>query len=402
MTGSTHRAFDDSQIDLLFQPSSDFSEEPVMSEKTLSLSRRVHGTFFAILLAPALGLAQSGTFRQYQFTPGADGRAYELSLRQVPRPEVGPHDVLVRIRANSLNGGYDLEMLNASPEQRPELAGGIPLADGAGEVVEIGAEVTRFRVGDRVAGIFMPAWIDGKHTADVFASSRGGNAGGMLSEMIVSNEEGLVAIPEHLSYEEAATLPTAGVVAWVGLFKHERVLPDEYVLLEGTGGVSTFGLIFAVAAGARPIITSSSDEKLERAAELGAVGTVNYRTNPEWQAAVRAMTGGVGVHHVLEVGGKETLNKAFETLALDGHIALIGTLSGFPEQIPLGPVFRNVAHLSALYVGSRADFENMNRFISEHEIRPLVDRVFDFENAKAAFDLMANGSYMGKIVITIP
>lgn len=373
-----------------------------MSNETSSLFRHFHGTFFAIVLAPVLCLAQSETIRQYQFVPRADGRTYELSLRRVPRPEVGPHDVLVRIRATSLNGGYDLEMLNASPEQRPGLDGGIPLADGAGEVLEVGGEVTRFRVGDRVAGIFMPAWIDGKHTADAFASSRGGNSGGMLSEMIVSGEEGLVAIPAHLSYEEAATLPTAGVVAWVGLFKHEPLLPAEYVLLEGTGGVSTFGLIFADAAGARPIITSSSDEKLTRAAELGAVGTVNYRTNPEWQTAVREITGGVGVSHVLEVGGKETLSKAFETLALDGHIALIGTLSGFPEQIPLGPVFRNVAHLSALYVGSRADFEDMNRFISEHEIRPLIDRVFDFENAGAAFDLMANGSYMGKIVIAIP
>lgn len=373
-----------------------------MSNKTLSLSRRMQASIYAILLVPALCHAQSENIRQYQLVPSADGNAFELSLRQVLRPEVSPHEVLVRIRAASLNGGYDLEMLNASPEQRPELSGGIPLADGAGEVVEIGTEVTRFRVGDRVAGIFMPAWIDGHHTPEAFASSRGGNSGGMLSEMIVSNEDGLVAIPEHLSYEEAATLPTAGVVAWVGLFKHEPLLADEYVLLEGTGGVSTFGLIFAAAAGARPIITSSSDAKLRRAVELGAVGTVNYRTNPEWQEEVRALTGGAGVSHVLEVGGRETLNKAFETLALDGHIALVGTLSGFPEQIPLGPVFQNVAHVSALYVGSRADFEAMNRFISEHEIRPLLDRVFDFEDAQAAFDLMENGSYMGKIVIRIP
>jgi NADPH:quinone reductase-like Zn-dependent oxidoreductase len=293
-------------------------------------------------------------------------------------------------------------MLNASPERRPELAGGIPLADGAGEVLAIGAEVTRFRVGDRVAGIFMPGWIDGDHTPEGFATSRGGNAGGMLSELIVSNEEGLVAIPRYLTYEEAATLPTAGVVAWVGLFKHEPLRAGEYVLLEGTGGVSTFGLIFSVAAGARPIITSSSDLKLQRAIELGAAGTVNYRTNSEWQDEVRALTGGPGVKHVLEVGGRDTLGKAFEALALDGHIALIGTLSGFPEQIPLGPLFQNVAHLSALYVGSRADFEAMNRFMSEHEIRPVIDRVFAFEDAPAAFELMENGSYMGKIVITIP
>lgn len=248
----------------------------------------------------------------------------------------------------------------------------------------------------------MPTWLDGDHTPDGFESSRGGNAGGMLSEMIVSQEDGLVPFPEHLSYEEAATLPTAGVVAWVGLFKHEPIQPGEYVLLEGTGGVSTFGLVLAAAAGAKPIITSSSDEKLERAAALGAVGTVNYRTNPEWQDEVRALTGGVGVKKVLEVGGKDTLDKALQALALDGHVALIGTLSGFAEQIPLDAIFGNVAHVSALYVGSRADFEAMNRFIAEHEVRPVIDRVFEFDDAPAAFELMRSGDYMGKIVIRIP
>jgi NADPH:quinone reductase-like Zn-dependent oxidoreductase len=373
-----------------------------MRSRDLPLARLIERVLWAASLAPLLCLAQPDTIRQYQLTPRADGERFELTLERVSYPEVGPHDVLVRIHATSLNGGYDLEMLNASPERRPDLDGGIPLADGAGEVVEIGNEVTRFEVGDRVVGIFMPTWIDGDHTPEGFASSRGGNAGGMLAEMVVSNEEGLVAIPDYLSYEEAATLPTAGVVAWVGLFKHERVEAGEYVLLEGTGGVSTFGLVLAVAAGARPIITSSSDLKLERAAELGAAGTVNYRTNPEWQEEVRELTGGAGIKHVLEVGGKASLDKALETLAPDAHISLIGTLSGFPEQIPLGPVFGNVAHLSALYVGSRADFEAMNRFISEHQVRPVIDRVFDFEDAPAAFDLMANGDYMGKIVIRVP
>jgi NADPH:quinone reductase-like Zn-dependent oxidoreductase len=365
-------------------------------------SHRFLPALLAALLAPMLAEAQPETIRQYQLTPSTDGPAFELSLERVARPDVGPRDVLVRIHATSLNGGYDLEMLNAPQERRPDLAGGIPLADGAGEVIEIGSEVTRFAVGDRVVGIFMPAWIEGDHTPEAFESSRGGNAGGMLSEIIVSNEDGLVAIPEHLSYEEAATLPTAGVVAWVGLFKHEPLQAGDFVLLEGTGGVSTFGLLFAAAAGARPIITSSSDAKLERMVELGAFGTVNYRTNPEWQDEVRRLTGGAGVDHVLEVGGSQTLGKAFEALALDGHIALIGSLSGFPEEIPIGPLFQNVAHLSALYVGSRADFEAMNRLIAEHEIRPLIDRTFEFDDAPAAFDLMANGDYMGKIVITIP
>jgi NADPH:quinone reductase-like Zn-dependent oxidoreductase len=351
------------------------------------------------LLVPIAALPQ--TIRQYQLQPREDGQGFELSLREVPRPTAGPNDVLVRIHATSLNGGYDLEMMDDPPDRRPDRVGGIPLADGAGEVIEIGSAVTRFGVGDRVIGIFMPNWIDGDPTLEALSFSRGGNAGGMLSEVIVTNEQALVRIPAHLSYEEAATLPTAGVVAWAGLFKSEPLEAGEYVLLEGTGGVSTFGLLFSVAAGARPIITSSSDAKLARAAELGAFGTVNYRSNPEWQDEVRELTGGVGVKHVLEVGGSQTIGKAFEAIALDGHIALIGTLSGFPEQIPLGPLFGNLAHLSAHYVGSRADFEAMNAFVEEHEIRPLIDRVFEFEDAAEAFDLMENGDYMSKIVIRL-
>jgi NADPH:quinone reductase-like Zn-dependent oxidoreductase len=360
-----------------------------------------HRLVLGVCLAPMLAAAQPQTMRQYQFQPRADGKAYMLALEQVPVPEPGRHDVLVRVHATSLNGGYDLVMLNAPPDRRPELAGGIPLADGAGEVVGVGDDVTRFAVGDRVVGAFMPAWIDGDHTREAFGSSRGGNAGGMLSEYIVSDEQGLVAIPELLSYEEAATLPTAGVVAWVGLFKDRPLKAGEYVLLEGTGGVSTFGLLFSAAAGAKPIMTSSSDAKLEQAAALGAVGTVNYRKNPDWQEQVRSLTNGAGVKHVLEVGGKATLPRALETLALDAHVALIGELSGFAEDLPLGPIFGNVAHLSALYVGSRADFEAMNAFIGEHEIHPVIDRVFDFDDAPAAFDFMANGDYMGKIVIRL-
>lgn len=351
------------------------------------------------LLVPIAALPQ--TIRQYQLQPREDGQGFELSLREVARPTAGPNDVLVRVHATSLNGGYDLEMMDDPPDRRPDRVGGIPLADGAGEVIGIGSAVTRFEIGDRVVGIFMPNWIDGDHTPEALSFTRGGNAGGMLSEIIVTNEQALVRIPGHLSYEEAATLPTAGVVAWVGLFKHEPLQAGEYVLLEGTGGVSTFGLLFSVAAGARPIITSSSDAKLARAVELGAFGTVNYRTDPEWQQQVRELTGGIGVKHVLEVGGSQTITKAFEALALDGHIALIGTLSGFPQELPLGPLFGNVAHLSALYVGSRADFEAMNAFIEEHEIRPLIDRVFEFEDAPRAFDLMENGDYMGKIVIRL-
>jgi NADPH:quinone reductase-like Zn-dependent oxidoreductase len=287
------------------------------------------------------------------------------------------------------------------PGQGSYLRGGFPFADGGGDGVALGPGASRFEVGDRVAGIFMQRWIDGDRTAEALESNRGGNAAGMLSEMIVSSEQSLVAIPEHLTYEEAATLPTAGVTAWVGLFKYGGLERGDYVLLEGTGGVSTFGLLFAVAAGAKPIITSSSDAKLERARERGAFGTVNYRTNPDWEKRVRELTGGAGVKQVLEVGGASTFAKALSALAYDGHVAMIGTLSGFAREIPAGPLFGAGAHLTAVFVGSRADFEAMNAFIAEHEIHPVIDRVFEFEQAAAAFDLMADGDYMGKIVVRV-
>lgn len=336
------------------------------------------------------------TIRQYQFAPEAGG--YQLVLKDVPRPAAGASEVLVKVRAVSLNR-RDLNMLNNDYGGEDAYTGGIPLSDGAGEVIAVGSQVTRFSVGDRVAGIFFERWIEGPPSAAALESDRGGNPGGMLSEIIVAHEDGLVAIPEHLSYEEAATLPCAALTAWVGLFKRGHLQPQQYVLLEGTGGVSVFGLIFAAAAGAKPIITSSSDEKLRRAMKLGATGTVNYRKDPDWQVAVRRQTEGHGVDQVLDVGGRDTLGKALEVLAYGGHIALIGGLSGYGSDIPTDALMWINATASGVYVGSRQDFEAMNAFISEHEIRPLIDRVYEFEQAQAAFDYLGSGNFMGKIVI---
>lgn len=354
-----------------------------------------------ILLAslPNLTLAQgTDMIRQYQFEPAPDG--YELVLKHVPRPVAAANEVLVRVRATSLNR-RDIYMLNDTYGPGGSATGGIPLSDGAGEVIAVGEGVTRFNIGDRVVGIFFQQWLDGPPEPGFLASARGGSAGGMLSEVIVSHENALVAIPEHLSFEEAATLPVAGVTAWVSLFKRARLEPGQFVLLEGTGGVSTFGLLFAAAAGAKPIITSSRDEKLQRATELGAFGTANYRKNPEWQKEVRELTGDAGVNHVLEVGGRDTLEKALETLAHGGHIALIGGLSGFATGVPIGPLMIMNATASGIYVGSRADFEAMNAFITERQVHPLIARVFEFDQAPDAFEFMVNGNYMGKIVIRL-
>jgi NADPH:quinone reductase-like Zn-dependent oxidoreductase len=348
------------------------------------------------LLAPDVLSAE--TVRQWQFAP--KGETLELALREVEAPAPAANEVAVRVRAVSLNR-RDLMMVAGRYGRGGTEANSVPLSDGAGEVVAVGAGVTRFKVGDRVAGIFFEDWLDGAPTAAALATARGGNAGGMLSELVVTDAEGLVAIPAHLTYEEAATLPCAGVTAWVGLFKRGRMEAGDFVLLEGTGGVSVLGLQLAAAAGAKPIITSSSDAKLARARELGAFGTVNYRSNPEWQNEVRALTGGAGVDQVLEVGGQDTLPRALQALAFGGHIAIIGGLSGFASDVPVGTLMGLNATASGIYVGSRADFEALNAFLSEHKIKPIVDKVFELEDAPAAFAAMDSGDFFGKVVIRL-
>ena len=338
------------------------------------------------------------TVRQYQLE--ADGSMLRLVMKEVTQPVPGENEVLVRVRAASLNR-RDLSILESRYGGDGNRNGLVPLSDGAGEVVALGPGVTRFQLGDRVAGTFFTRWVDGRRSAVSNASARGGAIDGMLSEMVVSHEDGLVMVPEHLTFEEAATLPCAAVTAWNALFTHGQLQPDDFVLLEGTGGVSIFGLQFSEAAGARPIITSSSDAKLERARRLGAFGTANYSSNPEWQDEVRSLTGNAGVSHVLEVGGQETLPKAVQALGFGGHIALIGGLSGSADTLPIRSFIGLGASATAIYVGSRADFEAMNDFISEHQLRPIVDRVFAFEKAPAAYDYMASGSHLGKIVIKL-
>jgi NADPH:quinone reductase-like Zn-dependent oxidoreductase len=355
--------------------------------------------FAAFTFIAASACAQDAdTIRQFQFAPATNG--YQIVMKEVPRPVAGDNEVLVRVRATSLNR-RDLNILRNNRGGEFRYAGGVPLSDGAGEVIALGNGVTRFKVGDRVAGIFFEKWIDGAPSEESLLTDRGRKAGGMLSEVIVTHEDGLVSIPEHLSYEEAATLPCAALTAWVGLFKRGRIEPGQYVLLEGTGGVSTFGLIFSNALGAKPIITSSRDYKLERTVEMGAIGTVNYRSNSDWHLRVKEISGGHGVDQVLDVGGRDTLAKALEILAHGGHIALIGGLSGYGSELPTDAIMWINATASGVYVGSREDFDAMNAFISEHEIRPLIDRVFEFEEAPSAYEYMESGDFMGKIVIRL-
>lgn len=324
---------------------------------------------------------------------------YRLTFEQTPIPKPAEHEVLVRVRAASLNR-RDVYVLHGQYPMppRPSL---VPLSDGAGEVVSVGPGVTRFKGGDRVAAIFFQRWLEGRPDAQTHSSALGGQLDGMLSQYVCLSEEGLVGVPQGYSHEEASTLPCAAVTAWNGLMTRGRMQQGDNVLILGTGGVSIFGLQFAAAAGARPIVTSSSDEKLAHAKTLGAVATINYRKTSEWSKAVRAATGEVGVHQVLEVGGAGTLVQSIASLAPGGHIALIGGLSGFGGDIPAMALLHANATASGIYVGSRADFQTMNAFIERHRIRPVIDRVYELDETDAAYRRIEAGEHLGKVVIRL-
>lgn len=317
--------------------------------------------------------------------------------RADPRP--GPGQVLVAVKACSLNY-RDLLVARGAYGAPPPL-GRIPLSDGAGDVVETGAGVTRVKVGDRVTGIFMQGWTGGGVTAEVASTALGGAIDGMLAQYVVLSEQGVVKVPAHLSYEEAATLPCAAVTAWNALVCHGRVKAGDAVVMQGTGGVSLFALQFARMHGARCIITSSSDEKLELARGMGADETINYRRDPDWGKAVQAATYGRGADIVVEVGGAGTLEKSLEAVRTGGSVQLIGVLTGVIGQIPTAAILRRAITVQGIYVGSREMFEEMNRAIELHGLRPHIDRRFGFEEARAAYEHLAGAGHAGKVVIAM-
>lgn len=335
-------------------------------------------------------------------------RAYEIqqkfgldSLKLVERPDPtpGPGQVVIGVRAASLNY-RDLLMVQGhyNPKQPLPL---IPLSDGVGIVEAVGPGVTRVKVGDRVAGAFAQNWIAGDPPADVRSHTLGGPIDGMLAEKAVLHELGAVPVPEHLTDEQAATLPCAGVTAWDALMELGNIGPGDTVLLQGTGGVSIFGLQFAKLAGARTIITSSSDEKLKRCKELGADEAINYQTTPDWDQRVRESTEGRGADHIVEVGGADTLAKSLKAIRIGGHISVIGILSGVQAPTELTAILMRRVTVQGIFVGSRAMFESMNRAIANAKLVPVVDQVFAFADAVDAFQTMKRGSHFGKIAIRI-
>jgi len=320
-----------------------------------------------------------------------------LRLVELPEPKPAPGQVLVRVHATSLNY-RDLLVSDGRGKVALPL---IPLSDGAGEIAAVGQGVIGWKTGDRVAGTFFQGWQSGPFRREMANTALGGALNGMLAEFVALSADGIVAIPPHLTYAEAATLPCAALTAWQALVTRGNVSADEIVLLLGTGGVSIFALQFAKMHGARVIITSSSDEKLARARKLGADETINYRSVPDWEQEVFRLTNRSGADQVVEVGGTGTFAKSLRSVAPGGQVHLIGGISGFTADVPLAEIIRKLAIVRGIYVGSRAMFEAMSRAITRHQTKPVVDRVFEFTDAPAAYQYQQSGKHFGKLVISI-
>ncbi|HUD85932.1 MAG TPA: NAD(P)-dependent alcohol dehydrogenase [Xanthobacteraceae bacterium] len=336
--------------------------------------------------------------RAYQLPKGGAG-IEALARVDLPEPKPLHRQVLVKVAACSLNY-RDLGIVRGT-YRMPVRDNTVPLSDGAGEVVAVGPGVTRVKAGDKVAGCFFQRWPGGEPSRDVQASALGGSIDGMLAEYAVLEEDGVVKIPEHLSVEEGATLPCAGVTAWHAMMVHAKLIAGQTVLLQGTGGVSIFGLQFAHAMGVSAVITSSSDDKLKRAKTLGAAGAVNYKSTPEWDKAAVEFTGGRGVDHVVEVGGAGTLARSFGAIRVGGKISMIGGLSGAATELNPSLILAKRANVQGISVGSTQMFEAMNAAITANKIKPVIDRVFSFDEAQSAYKHMAAGAHFGKIVIRV-
>jgi NADPH:quinone reductase-like Zn-dependent oxidoreductase len=329
-----------------------------------------------------------------------DGDAGIDHLALVERAPVdpGPGQVRVAIKAASLNF-RDLATIT-NPGIKPRLPL-VPLSDGCGVVDAVGDGVTRVKAGDRVAPLFFQGWAGGEATRMALASALGGALDGVAQQSITLSEQGVSKLPDSLSDEEGACLPCAALTAWRALMVEGRVKPGDVVLVQGTGGVSIFALQFAKAAGATVIATSSSDAKLERAKALGADHLINYRTTPEWAREARTLTGGLGVDHVIEVGGAGTFAQSIQAIRLGGFIHVIGILSGFSNDVNVAAIFGANAHISGITVGSREQFEAMVRGMVANGIKPVVDKRYPLAAAQDAFRAMQAGEHFGKIVLEL-
>ena len=333
-------------------------------------------------------------------------KAFELhpeegfdALQVVDRatPPLGAGEARVRVRAVSLNY-RDLMVARGSKKRARRI---VPVSDGAGEVIEIGSGVHRLAIGDRVAGAFFPTWHDGPLAEEHHANALGGSLDGMLAEEVVLPERAWVKIPARYSFEQAATLPCAGVTAWHALFEAATLRPGETVLVEGGGGVSTFALQLARHAGAKVIATSSSAEKRARFTQMGAAVTIDYKADAKWGDTARAAAGSGGVDLVVEVGGAGTFDQSVASLRYGGHMSLLGILAGTQGPINTYAIFHKNIRIRGVYVGSVAMFERLVRVLEQSTVDPVIDRVFPFAETRAAYEHLASGAHFGKVVIRV-
>jgi len=335
------------------------------------------------------------TIRAYELQPreGLDA----LTLIERPAPTLGPTDVRVRVRAVSLN----FRDLNVAKGARKRKAPIVPASDGAGEVIEVGAAVTRHAAGDRVAAAFFPTWLDGELSDSHHARALGGGQDGMLAEEVVLPEAAWLRLPSRLSFEAAATLPCAGVTAYHALFEAAHLRAGDVVVVQGTGGVSMFGLQLAKAAGARVIVTSSSEAKRARALALGADHVIDYKADAAWGDTARAWTGGRGADIVVEVGGPGTFDQSIAALRYGGTMSLLGVLTGLRGEVNTYGVFHKALRIAGVYVGSVAMFEGLLRALEASRIEPIIDRTFGFGEVKDAYAHLASGAHFGKVVVRV-
>lgn len=330
--------------------------------------------------------------RVYELRDKTGLEALTLTERKEPVP--GPEQTLIEMRAAAINYRDLLVSRGLYPDMHVPI---IPVSDGVGTVIAVGENVTRVKPGDRVAGIFDQNWLSGDIPAKPLTLGEGMD--GVLAQYVMLHQDGVVRVPEHLTDEEAATLPCAAVTAWNALMVRGALRPGETVLVQGTGGVSLFALQFAHMTGARVIVTSSNDEKLELAQRLGADETINYKHTPDWDKEVLNFTNGKGADYVVEVGGADTLSRSLNAVRVGGQISLIGILSGISAEIPIIPILTKEIRVQGIYVGNRSTFEQMNNAIALHKLKPVIDRVFPFEEAPEALKYMERGGHVGKICI---
>ena len=320
------------------------------------------------------------------------GNSYKTIQAPVPKP--GPGQLLVRMRAIALNRD-DLEPLSYK-DPPPDL---VPGLDGAGEVVAVGPGTKQFKVGARVTSLYFPKWVDGPPTAEKMKDSAGRNTNGVLADYVLRGETDVAAIPPGWSFVDASTLPTAGLTAWSAVMVEGHAGPNKVVLVEGTGGVSTFALQLAHAAGAKVIVTSSSDEKLQKAREWGADLTINYATTPEWGQKVLELTGGAGADLIIEVGGRGTMAQSAKALARFGTISVIGGLTGYGGDLPAAMLINKTARAVGILVGSRAQLKDMQAFMTAHHMKPVIEKIYPLDQLGDAMKQLAENRFMGKIVI---